>query len=238
MIGVVPAAGEGTRLRPLTDSKPKGLVSVAGRPLLEHVFEALLDSGVDELIVVVGYRAGDIIDHFGESFEGWPITYVHQRERLGLGHAIGLVEPHVDESFVVLNGDNVVDGTLDRPIQRFEESDSDAVIAVEKAEPDRARETGVVTVDGKRVTGIVEKPDEPPSTLVTTGCYVLSPRVFDALELIEPSPRGEYELADALGVLIRAGRLVEAVELDTDRVNVNTPADAQQAEQVFDSEGV
>ncbi|SDJ69786.1 glucose-1-phosphate thymidylyltransferase [Halovenus aranensis] len=116
MIGVVPAAGQGTRLRPLTDDTPKGLVDIAGQPLLAHVFETLLDSGVDELVVVVGYRAGDIVAHFGESYAGCPLTYVHQRERLGLGHAIAQARPHVDGPFVVLNGDNVVRGTLDAPI--------------------------------------------------------------------------------------------------------------------------
>lgn len=237
MIGVVPAAGEGTRLRPRTAEQPKGLVDVGGRPLLEHVFETLLGSGVDELVVVVGYRGGDIVEYFGESFEGCPITYVHQRERLGLGHAVGLVEPHVDGPFVVLNGDNVVTGGLDRPIGRFEETDSDAVIAVEEEDEDAARQTGVVTVDGNRVTSIVEKPDDPPSALVTTGCYVLSPTVFDAVELIRPSGRGEYELADALGVLIRAGRRVDAVEFTVDRVNVNTPADVTRAEKLLDTDG-
>jgi NDP-sugar pyrophosphorylase family protein len=118
VIGVVPAAGQGTRLRPLTADTPKGLVDVGGRPLLDHVFKTLLESGVDELVVVVGYRAGDIIDHFGESFAGCPITYVHQRERLGLGHAIAQTRPHVDGSFVVLNGDNVWTRQL-RPSRRL-----------------------------------------------------------------------------------------------------------------------
>lgn len=229
MIGVVPAAGEGTRLRPRTAEKPKGLVDVGGRPLLEHVFETLLDSGVSELVVVVGYRAGDIIDHFGESFGACPITYVHQGERLGLGHAVLQTEPRVDEPFVVLNGDNVVAGDLSRPIAAFDASDGDAVVAVEEVDRETARETGVVTVNDGKVTSIVEKPDDPSSRLVTTGCYVLGPSIFDALDVLRPSDRGEYELPDALGVLIRAGATVAAVELDSERVNVNTPADVRRA---------
>ena len=230
MIGVVPAAGKGTRLRPLTADIPKGLVEVDGQPMLVHVFETLLDSGVDELVVVVGYRSGAIIDRFGESFEECPITYVHQRERLGLGHAIKQTERDVDEPFVVLNGDNVVDGRLSRPIARFETDGVDAVVAVEEVDEETARETGVVTVEDGVVSSIVEKPDDPPSRLVTTGCYVLPTAIFDALELIRPSERGEYELADALGVLVRAGATVAAVELKADRVNVNTPEDLERAE--------
>ena len=202
--------------------------------MLAYVFETLLDSGVDELVVVVGYRSGAIVDRFGESFDGCPITYVHQRERLGLGHAIKQTESSVEESFVVLNGDNVVDGRLSRPINRFTNDGVDAVVAVEQVDRETARETGVVTVEDGVVTSLVEKPDDPPSRLVTTGCYVLPTATFDALGLIRPSERGEYELADALGVLVRAGAAVAAVELDADRVNVNTPADLERAEAMLE----
>lgn len=229
MIGVVPAAGKGTRLRPLTTDTPKGLVTVGERPLLAHVFDTLRDSGVSELIVVVGYRAGEIIDHFGESVGSCPITYVHQRERRGLGHAIHQTAPHIDEPFVVLNGDNVVAGDLSRPITRFKQNDADAVVAVE-ANPAAAGNTGVVTVSDESVTRITERPDDPQSNLVTTGCYVLGPAIFDALSLLSPSDRGEYELSEAVGVLVRAGATVGAVELESKRVNVNTPADRDRAE--------
>lgn len=235
MIGVVPAAGEGTRLRPLTADKPKGMVEVAGCPLLVHVFETLRESGVDELVVVVGYRASAIVEHFGDSFEGVPITYVHQREQKGLGHAIDQTAPSVDESFVVLNGDNVLADDLNEPIATQQREDVDAVLGVERVDRETARETGVVTVEDGQVTGIVEKPDDPPSNLVTTGCYVLPEAIFDALGLLRPSDRGEYELTDAVGLLLRAGMTVEAVELGSERVNVNTPADVERAEAILDS---
>ncbi|SDJ69867.1 glucose-1-phosphate thymidylyltransferase [Halovenus aranensis] len=118
-------------------------------------------------------------------------------------------------------------------VNAFEEDD--AVVAVEEATRETATETGVVSVTDGQVTGIVEKPDDPPSTLVTTGCYVLPESIFDAIELLRPSDRGEYELPDALGVLIRAGWDVQAVELDVERVNVNTPADIEQASDMVDN---
>jgi dTDP-glucose pyrophosphorylase len=229
MLGVIPAAGQGTRLRPLTKDKPKGMVNVAGRPLLAYVFKTLLDSGVDELVVVIGHRAGTIVDHFGDTFENVPITYVHQREQRGLGHAVRQAAPHIDEPFVVLNGDNVVAGTLEKQIKAHQTTDTEAVLGVERVDRDTARKTGVVTVEDDRVTEIVEKPDDPPSQLVTTGCYVLPDSIFDALGLLHPSDRGEYELTDAIGVLLRAGAPVTAVELDSDRVNVNTQADLERA---------
>ena len=189
-------------------------------------------------MVVVGYGASAIIEHFGDSYEDLPITYVYQREQLGLGHAILQAEPHVEGPFVVLNGDNVVAGNLRRAIERFRRADVDAVIAVEEVDRETASETGVVTVEDGRVTEVVEKPDEPPSTLVTTGCYVLPAEIFDALRLCRPSDRGEYELtdaidvyvrADAIDVYVRAGAIVDTVELDVERVNVNTPEDVERA---------
>jgi dTDP-glucose pyrophosphorylase len=234
MLGVVPAAGKGTRLRPFTETKPKGMVDVAGRPLLTHVFETLLDSGVDELVVIVGYQAGTIVDYFGDTFENVPITYVHQREQRGLGHAILQTAPHIDESFIVLNGDNIVAGTLEKQIKTHRTTDAAAILGVERVDRDTARETGVVTVEENQVTSIVEKPDDPPSQLVTTGCYVLPDSIFDALGLLHPSERGEYELTDAIGVLLRAGATIAAVELDSKRVNVNTQEDLERAAEIVE----
>jgi glucose-1-phosphate thymidylyltransferase len=241
MIGVVPAAGEGTRLRPLTEDKPKGLVEVAGEPLLAHVFETLAASDVEEIVVVVGYEGDEIRDRFGDSAAGVPLSYVEQREQLGLGHAVLQAESSVDGPFAVLNGDNVVAGDLSEPMARQREPGVDAVVAVEEVDPATARETGVVSVDdggddaveGQRVTGIEEKPTDPPSTLATTGAYVLPAEILDALGLLRPSERGEYELADSLGVLIRAGARVEATPLDAERVNVNTPEDVARAAEVL-----
>jgi len=248
MLGVVPAAGEGTRLRPLTDDTPKGLVEVAGRPLLGHVFETLADSGVEEIVVVVGYEGDAIREYFGDSAAGVPLSYAEQDERLGLGHAVSQAEPYVDGPFVVLNGDNVVASDLRPHIARQRAEDVDAVLAVEEVDLATARETGVVSVAGdgdatadrdagdrgsQRVTDIVEKPADPPSTLATTGAYVLPAEIFDALSLLRPSDRGEYELADALGVLLRAGARVEVMALDAERVNVNTPADRDAAAELL-----
>ena len=107
MQAVVLAAGKGTRLRPLTDDKPKVLVEVNGTPLIQDVFDNLLEAGATELVVVVGYKAEQIIDRFGDEYEGVPITYTHQREQLGLAHAILQAEPHINGPFMLMLGDNV-----------------------------------------------------------------------------------------------------------------------------------
>jgi glucose-1-phosphate thymidylyltransferase len=198
MDAVMPAAGRGSRLGELTDDQPKGLVDVLGRPLLAHVFETALEAGADELVVIVGYETAQIVDRFGDAFAGVPITYVHQRERLGLGHAVLQAEPHVDETFLLLNGGNVFAGSVDPAVEAVEEAD--AALAIEDMSPEIAARTGVIETDeAGRVTGLVEKPAEPSSTLVTTGCYVLPEDVFHACALLRPSAEGEYQLSEAVG---------------------------------------
>jgi glucose-1-phosphate thymidylyltransferase len=227
MQGVVPAAGEGTRLRPLTAERPKGLVDVAGKPLLTHVFETLVSLGVTELVVVVGYRADDIREHYDNSFEGTPITYVEQTERRGLGHAVLQAEPVVDGDFVVLNGDNVCRANTGAVVDRHRETDADATLLVESVSRDRASEGGVIDHDDGAVEGLVEKPDDPPSTLIPRGFFTLSTAIFRALHAVQPGHTGEVELTRAIDRLVQAGRRVETVALSGWCVNVNTDADRE-----------
>ena len=230
MDAVIPAAGRGSRLGELTADRPKGLVEVAGRPLLAHVFETAVEAGADELVVIVGYEAAQIVDRFGDDFAGVPITYVHQRERLGLGHAVLQAEPHVDGPFLFVNGDNVFAGSVAPAVAAAEEAD--AALAVEEVSPEVAATTGVIETDeAGRVTGLVEKPAEPSSTLVTTGCYVLLGDVFHACALLRPSAEREYQLSGAVGLLMWTGYDVATVRVGG-RVNVNTPADVERASEL------
>jgi len=120
-------------------------------------------------------------------------------------------------------------------VRRTSADGVDAAVVVADATPEEAATTGVLEVTDGRVTGVVEKPDDPPSTLVTTGCYVLPPAVFDACRLVRPGDTGEIELTAALDLLVTAGLTVEPVRLDGPRVNVNTPADVERAESLIGS---
>jgi glucose-1-phosphate thymidylyltransferase len=232
MDGVVLAAGEGTRLRPLTADRPKALVDVAGRPLVEHAFDALRSVGVDRIAVVVGYRGEQILDRYGDSYRGTALTYVEQAEQLGTAHALDQAMPAVDPPLVVMNGDNVCRANLGAVVDHHRETEAAATLLVESVSREQARTTGVVETDGDgRVTGLVEKPDDPPSTLVNRGFYAFGPAIGPALERIDPSPRGEYELADAIDDLRRRGHRVETVELDGWCHNVNEPADRERVEE-------
>lgn len=229
MKGVVPAAGRGTRLRPLTDRYPKALVDVAGRPLLAYALEALAPH-VSECVIVVGYRGDQIRERFGSSFEGLPLRYVEQPEPRGLADAVRRAAAAVEGECCQLNGDNVLRGDLDEVVATHRDRDADATLLVEEVAPARARRGGVLVVDDEgRLEDVVEKPDEPPSRLATTGCYAFSERIVEAARAVDPSDRGEFELADAVAWLLEHGGTVETVRLEGWRVNVNTIDDRDRA---------
>lgn len=229
MRAVVPAAGDGTRLRPLTEDKPKGLVEVAGKPLLTHVFDALQTlervTSLEEIIVVVGYRSDQIRSFYGDSFEGTPLRYVTQERRRGLAHALLQAEPHISDDFVSLNGDNVIRANLADVVVRHRESDADVTTLVERVSRERATKGAAFELDDGDVTGIVEKPAEPPSRLVPRGFYAFSTRIFPACRSIPPSETGEFELTDAIDLLLNTGRKLETVEMQGWCHNVNAPDD-------------
>jgi glucose-1-phosphate thymidylyltransferase len=231
MQAVVLAAGEGTRLRPLTEEKPKGLVEIDGRPILTHCFEQLVELGAEELLVVVGYRADDIVEYYGDSFDGLPITYARQDRQLGLAHALNTVEEYIEDDFMLMLGDNIFDANLEDIVRRQREKRVDAAFLVEEVPYDEASRYGVCdTNEYGEITDVVEKPDDPPSNLVMTGFYTFSPAVFHATRLVQPSERGEYELSDAIDLLIQSGRTIDAVGLDGWRIDIGYPEDRDEAE--------
>lgn len=230
MDALVPAAGEGTRLRPLTADHPKGLVSVGGEPLLAYVFETARTLGAERLVIVIGYRGDCIVDRFGESYEGTPIEYVTQPSSRGLADAIRRARDLVDGHVLLLNGDNVF---LDPPARILDVRDRpnvDGGLLVEESEPGSPTGGAAVVVANGTVRQVVEKPGNPVSEVSTTGCYLLPEAIFTACATIEPSDRGEYELADAIQWMIDSGHRFVPVRYEGWRCNVNTPADIARVE--------
>jgi len=237
MKAVVLAAGEGTRLRPLTEDKPKGMVEVAEKPLLTHCFDQLIELGADELVVVVGYLKEVIIDHYGDEYEGVPITYAHQREQNGLAHALLTVEEYIDDDFMLILGDNIFQANLQDVVRRQREDRADAAFLVEEVSWEEASRYGVCdTNQYGEITDVVEKPDDPPSNLVMTGFYTFTPAIFHACHLVQPSNRDEYEISDAIDLLIQSGRTIDAIPLDGWRVDVGYPEDREEAEARLEGE--
>ena len=196
---VILAAGEGQRLAPLTNRRPKPMVPVANRPLLEHVVEAVTATAIDRIVLVVGYEEERIRNHFGDG-DDWDATieYVEQATQLGTGHAVLQAEPVVDGPFVVLNGDRIVDpGIVSQLRDRAVEGDCPAMAVTSAAHP---RQYGVVSLDGDRVAGIDEKPEGPVETnQINAGVYAFSPAVFDAIR--ETHATGELAITATLDEL-------------------------------------
>jgi bifunctional UDP-N-acetylglucosamine pyrophosphorylase/glucosamine-1-phosphate N-acetyltransferase len=227
MYGVVLAAGQGTRMRPLTDDRPKPLLPAAGRPLLEHVFDASADV-VDEFVVVIGYRGEDVIDALGSEYRGVPISYVEQENPKGTAHAIAQARSVVDDRFVVLNGDVLVDPEL---AQALANADGYAIATTTVPDPSSY---GVVSVgvDGS-LEAIVEKPIEPPTNLANVGCYAFEPEVFEYIDRTGESERGEYEITETLELLLADDRNVSVVEYDGRWLDVGRPWELLRANELL-----
>lgn len=218
MQAIVVAAGRGTRMGPLTETRPKPLVPVAGATLLEHVLDAAAGV-VDEYVIVVGYRGDQIRERIGASYAGTPVVYAEQDTQEGTAHAVGCAEPHVEESCLVLNGDVYVTSAL---VEALAGADGTAMSVMPVADP---QSYGVVERgDDGRVTNVVEKPTDPPTDLANLGLYRFTPRVFEYIDTVERSERGEYELTDALARAIdREDGGVTAVSYDGPWLDVGRP---------------
>jgi len=227
MKAVVLAAGQGKRMHPLTHTRPKVMVPLAGKPLLEHVLGEIVGVGITEVIFVVGYLERTIRDHFG-SGERWGahIEYVTQQEQRGTGDAVATVRHMIDAPFLVMNGDIIVRGKDLRGVGA-QLGNAMTIIGLEDT-----TDMGVVEVDGGQVRRIHEKVQNPPSQWVNAGVYRFTPDIFQAIETISLSPRGEYELTDAIQLLIERNISVSAQTIDT-WINVSYPWDLLSANEIL-----
>lgn len=206
MQALILAAGKGERLRPLTETRPKVMLPVANKPILQHNLEQL--SGIaEEIIIVVGYKAGTIRKHFGSSFGGTKIRYVTQTEQLGTGHAIRQAEKFLRDRFLVLMGDNLYSRhDIDLCMHH------DLCILVKPVENPSI--FGVCMVSNGLLTDIVEKPKTPVSKLANAGLYVLDKRIFEHKPNL--TARGEYEIVDSIKEVCRLAPMhaIEAADFD------------------------
>ena len=205
---IIPLAGRGTRLRPHTHTKPKPLVTVAGKPVLGHVLDMLDGLAIEEIVFIVGYLGEQIEAYVSEHYD-FPARYIEQKELKGQAHAIGLAREHVDGPVLIIFVDTIADADLSLP----DRVDADGVIYVK--EVDDPRRFGVVTLDERGyIRRFVEKPEEPVSNLAVIGMYYLrdSELMFACIdELIRRNiqTKGEYFLADALQLMVdRGARLI------------------------------
>ncbi len=232
MKAIIPAAGLGTRLRPLTFTRPKPVLPVAGAPIIVHALRTLLDAGIDEVAIIVSdatrAEIGDTLKQAPEA----QVTLIDQHEQLGLGHAVLMAREWVgQDNFCVYLGDNLFEHGVRPFIERFESERPAAVIAlVEVPDPTAF---GVAQLDGDRITRLVEKPKVPPSNLAVAGLYCFTPEVFGVLDGMPPSARGEYEITDAIQGLIDRGRTVLGQRVEGWWKDTGRPADLLDANRLL-----
>ena len=202
--GIILHGGAGTRLRPLTHTGPKQLIPVANKPISQYVLEDLIKAQIQDIAIVIGdVSPQKVKEHFADGARfGAKIVYVNQDEPKGIAHAVRLCRGFTkNDSFVVYLGDNLLKGGIKDYVKKFEESNFDAMILL--CEVEHPQQFGVAMFDKqKRLTKLVEKPKEPPSNYALTGIYFFKPVIFDAIDKLKPSWRGELEITEALQRLI------------------------------------
>lgn len=223
MKAVILAAGEGLRMRPLTESRPKPMIEILGKPILHHIFDSLPEE-INEVIMVVGYLEDQIRNYFSESFNGKKIIYVHQPKKLGTAHGLWLARPFLnDERFLMLYADDLqskedIKKCLAHPL---------SIMVKEVEDP---RKFGVITADDNgKVLDLVEKPVVPPSNLASTGVKVLDSKIFNYPA--KQHPNGEYYITDSLSQMVRDYEMF-AVRADF-WLPIGYPDDIKKAEDIL-----
>ncbi|QPC85045.1 glucose-1-phosphate thymidylyltransferase [Phototrophicus methaneseepsis] len=206
MKGLILSGGKGTRLYPLTYTRAKQLIPVANKPVLIRVIEAIHEAGVDEIGIVVGHTEPEIREALGDGSQwGVQLTYIRQDSPEGLAHAVKISQDFLAGSpFVMFLGDNVIEGGISALIRDFGTNDWNSQIVLKHVENPSAYGVAQLRPDGS-IEQLIEKPANPPSNLALVGIYMFDEHIFEAVNTIQPSARGEYEITDAIQWLIDHG---------------------------------
>lgn len=209
MKALILCGGFGTRLRPITHTIAKQLVPIANKPVLFYGLEAIKEAGVEEVGIVVGETAREIVKAVGDGSPwGLRITYINQEKPLGLAHAVLVSEEYLGgEDFVMYLGDNLIKDGIKGLVDEFRQNRPNSQILLARVkEPERF---GVAELEDGKVVRLVEKPLKPASDLALVGVYMFDGGIMEAARAIKPSGRGELEITDAIQWLIDQGRRVD-----------------------------
>lgn len=225
MKGVILTAGEGTRMRPLTLTRPKTMMPVGGKPILQYNIEALRDAGISEITLVVGYQEEVIRNYFQDgSWLDVDINYVTQEEQLGTAHAVGKAAGISEDVFIILNGDIIVKAELINDLAgKHENTGANSILTLTQVNDPSS--FGVVELDGDEIIRLIEKPKpgETSSKLVNAGIYLFDGGIFDAIENTSQSARGEYEITDSIKIQMGQGKKVLGMPCSDKWVDVGKP---------------
>ncbi len=209
MKAIIPCAGRGKRLRPLTFTNSKPLIPIANKPLVQYAIEAIRNVGITDIGIIVGENTRDMEDvlHDGSDL-GVHITYIVQDNPLGIAHTIMIARNFLEESpFVMYLGDNLLQEGLQPALTRFQSNHSNAVLILSPT--DKPQLYGIAVVEKDRIVRLVEKPKDPPSKLACIGIYVFDSSIHAITEKMKPSARGEYEITDAIQGMLDQGERVD-----------------------------
>lgn len=197
MKALITAGGHGTRLRPITHTKNKHLIPIANKPMLSYALEYVRDAGIREVGIVVNVADTEVEKVFGNGADfDLNISYIPQKAPLGLAHVIKIAESFIgDEKFIFYLGDNILVGGIKKFIDKFEKDGSNCHLILSRV-PDPQR-FGVPEIVNGRIVGVEEKPQNPKSQFAVTGIYIYDNSIFEAVNNIQPSIRGELEISDA-----------------------------------------
>ena len=210
MKALILSGGKGTRLRPITHTGAKQLVPVANKPILFYAIEAIKNAGITDIGIIVGDTHEEIRAAVGtgERF-GVKTTFIQQEAPLGLAHAVKISQEFMNgEPFVMFLGDNLIKDGITGFVEEYTRSGVNSQILL--AHVPNPQDFGVAELEGGRVVKLTEKPKLPPSDLALVGVYMFDHNIFEAVNAIKPSPRGELEITDALQYLIYTGYHVES----------------------------
>ena len=226
MKGVILHGGHGTRLRPLTHTGPKQLLPIANKPMSQFCLEAISETGITDIAIVIGGVGSNKVREYygsGEKF-GVKITYIEQDEPRGIAHAVRLCKEFVNnEKFLVFLGDNIIQKSITNFVKNFKNSDFDATILL--CEVDNPSRFGIADVKDNRILKITEKPKEPTSNLAVTGIYFLTPKIFQIIDDLKPSWRNEFEITDALDNLLKQNNNISFEKITDYWKDTGTPID-------------
>ncbi|MFA5333978.1 MAG: sugar phosphate nucleotidyltransferase [Candidatus Nanoarchaeia archaeon] len=225
---VIPCAGRGTRLRPLTLDTPKSLININGKTILENLISLFKTFNFEEIIIIVNYMKEKIMSKLGNSFYNIPIRYVEQKELKGLAHAINLTKNFINDDFMVVLGDEIYLNTNhDEIINYFKKTHSDVVCGIMNEEnPEIIKKNYSVKLNGDNISEVIEKPTEVSEKIMGVGTWIFNKSIFDFIKQTPPSKlRNEIEIADVLQKMIQKGKNIKAFLLDGKYVNLNYYSD-------------
>jgi NDP-sugar pyrophosphorylase family protein len=228
LMAVILAAGRGSRLHPITKNRTKAMAPVLGKPIIERVMDSMVINGIRSFIVVASQDDEEIIEHFSNRSQiKADIKIIQQPQPLGMGHALLQAAPDIDRNFMLSSCDNLVDpGEINQMLLTWNSELPNAILTTLQVGPENIIRMGIVEQEKNWISRIVEKPslETAPSNIGSVPLYMFTQSFVDYLPEIEPSSRGEYELQDAIQLLIERDGYVRSFSL-SGRRDLTTPAD-------------